>query len=56
MDLTEQLRINSNFRKNIIEMDLIEIKKLTGLSFDDIRTLKIQSMLVEGGGIIKKTN
>lgn len=50
MNLSEQLKTNSNFRKNIIEMDLIEIRNLTGLSFDDIRMLKVQSHLLESGG------
>ena len=50
MDLSQQLKINSNLRKNIIEMDLIEIKNLTGLSFEDIRMLKVQSLLIESGG------
>ena len=50
MDLTKELKINPNFRRIIIEMDLLEIKKITGLSFDKIRTLKFQSMLIESGG------
>ena len=50
MDLTKELKINPNFRRNIIELDLLEIKKITGLSFDEIRILKIQSMLINSGG------
>ena len=46
MDLSTQLKTNLNFRNNIINMTELEIKKLTGLSFDNIRTLKLQALLL----------
>tara|TARA_R110000823_G_scaffold295436_1_gene415203 strand:+ start:330 stop:476 length:147 start_codon:yes stop_codon:yes gene_type:complete len=46
MDLSKQLKTNLNFRNNIINMTELEIKKLTGLSFDNIRTLKLQALLL----------
>ena len=47
MDWSKQLKTNLNFRNNIINMTELEIKKLTGLSFDNIRTLKLQALLLK---------
>ena len=46
MDLSKQLKTNTTFRQNIIKMTELEIKKMTGLSFDDIRTLKFQALIL----------
>tara|TARA_B110000093_G_C12762410_1_gene323090 strand:+ start:537 stop:695 length:159 start_codon:yes stop_codon:yes gene_type:complete len=50
MDLLNELKINSNFRRNVIEGDIIEMNKLLGLTFEEIRLLKFQSLLIESGG------
>ena len=44
MNLSNQLKTNTTFRENIIKMTELEIKKMTGLSFNDIRTLKLQAL------------
>jgi hypothetical protein len=46
MNWSNQLKTNKNFRNNIIKMTELQICKMTGLSFDDVRTLKIQALLL----------
>lgn len=49
MDLSKELKTNSNFRKKIIEMDILEIKNLLELTLEEVRLLKFQSLIIESG-------
>lgn len=54
IDFTELLETNSTFRRTIMELDIVELKKLTNLSYNDIRTLMFQCHMIESGEWIKQ--